>query len=333
MSKLHTRYIFSMGELSRKDNSLAFKNEKGTTYIPIAGIREIYCMNEVSINSKLLDFLAKNGITIHFFNYYGNYSGSFYPKKHLISGRVIISQVEALANRMIVAKSIVKGIALNMHEVLYHYYRHGKTELKPLLDYLKFRVSNMLINANTIPQIMFIEGQIWSKFYDSFELFLDESFSLGKRVKRPPDNPMNAMISFGNSLLYTKTISAIYQTHLEQSISYLHESSDARFSLSLDLSEVFKPIIVFKTVFELVNLKKINIKKHFEKKIDFCLLNESGRKIFVESFEERLNEPFLHSKLNRKISYKTALKLEGYKLIKFICESREFVPFSLKDKR
>lgn len=70
-----------------------------------------------------------------------------------------------------------------------------------------------------------------------------------------------------------------------------------------------------------------------KKKIDFCLLNESGRKIFVESFEERLNEPFLHSKLNRKISYKTALKLEGYKLIKFICESREFVPFSLKDKR
>ncbi|CZE47556.1 type I-B CRISPR-associated endonuclease Cas1b [Campylobacter geochelonis] len=331
--KLHTRYIFSMGELYRKDNSLAFKNEKETKYLPIEGVREIYCMNEVSINTKLLDFLAKNGIILHFFNYYGNYSGSFYPRKNLISGRVLIAQVASLQNREIIAKSIVKGIALNIYEVLYHYFRHGKSELKALLEYLKFDALNLLDKANNINQIMFIEGQIWAKFYDSFELFLDESFALGKRVKRPPDNPMNAMISFGNTLLYTKTISAIYQTHLEQSISFLHESSEARFSLSLDLCEVFKPIIVFKTIFELVNLRKINIKKHFEKKLNFCLLNETGRKIFVQSFEERINETILHSKLKRKISYKTALKFEGYKLIKFICEGVEFVPFSLKDKR
>ena len=67
---------------------------------------------------------------------------------------------------------------------------------------------------------------------------------------------MNAMISFGNTLLYTKTIAQIYNTHLEQSISFLHEPSEARFSLSLDLSEVFKPVIVFKTIFDLVNNRK-----------------------------------------------------------------------------
>lgn len=332
MSKLQTRYIFSMGELSRKDNSLAFKNEKGTVYIPVEGVKEIYFMNEINLNSKLLDFFAKYGISAHFFNYYGNYSGSFFYRKTLISGRVLISQVKALKYRQIIAKSIVLGISLNIHEVLYHYYRHGKKELFGLLDFLKNDVEKMLEKANSINQIMFIEGMIWNKFYDSFSIFLDESFSLGKRVRRPPDNPLNAMISFGNTLLYTKTISAIYQTHLDQSVSFLHESSDARFSLSLDLSEVFKPVLVFKTIFELVNLRKINAKKHFDKKLNYCLLNENGRKIFIESFENRINEPFLHAKLKRKISYKTAIKFDGYKLIKFICEGVSFKPFNLKEK-
>ena len=240
--------------------------------------------------------------------------------------------VKALKYRQIIAKSIVLGISLNIHEILYHYYRHGKKELFGLLDFLKNDVEKMLEKANSINQIMFIEGMIWNKFYDSFSIFLDESFSLGKRVRRPPDNPLNAMISFGNTLLYTKTISAIYQTHLDQSVSFLHESSDARFSLSLDLSEVFKPVLVFKTIFELVNLRKINAKKHFDKKLNYCLLNENGRKIFIESFENRINEPFLHAKLKRKISYKTAIKFDGYKLIKFICEGVSFKPFNLKEK-
>ena len=332
MSKLQTRYIFSMGELCRKDNSLAFKNEKGTVYIPVEGVKEIYFMNEINLNSKLLDFFAKYGISAHFFNYYGNYSGSFFYRKALISGRVLISQVKALKYRQTIAKSIVLGISLNIHEVLYHYYRHGKKKLFGLLDFLKNDVEKMLKKANSINQIMFIEGMIWNKFYDSFSIFLDESFSLGKRVRRPPDNPLNAMISFGNTLLYTKTISAIYQTHLDQSASFLHESSDARFSLSLDLSEVFKPVLVFKTIFELINLRKINAKKHFDKKLNYCLLNENGRKIFIESFENRINELFLHAKLKRKISYKTAIKFDGYKLIKFICEGVSFKPFNLKEK-
>ena len=104
-------------------------------------------------------------------------------------------------------------------------------------------------------------------FYSMFRYILPEDFIMNKRVKRPPDNPINALISFGNTLLYTKTISAIYQTHLNQSISFLHEPTEQRFSLSLDLSEVFKPIIVFKTIFELVNTKRLTVEKHFDKKL------------------------------------------------------------------
>ena len=111
-------------------------------------------------------------------------------------------------------------------------------------------------------------------------------------MKRPPDNPINALISFGNTLLYTKTISQVYHTHLNQTISYLHEPTERRFSLSLDLSEVFKPAVVFKTIFDCVNNRKITVAKHFDKKLNYALLNEAGRKVFIDEFEDRINQTF-----------------------------------------
>ncbi len=331
--KTESKYIFSKGDLSRKDYSIKYKNETGNFYLPIEKVKEIYCFNETNISTKLLEIISTAGIIVHFFNYYSNYVGTFYPKENLISGRLVVRQSECfLKNREQIARSIVKGIAHNIKAVLYHYYRHGINELKPIIDFLNNDVESLLYKANDIQKIMCIEGKIWAEFYNSFKFFLPVEFIINKRVKRPPDNPMNAMISFGNTLLYSKTISQIYNTHLEQSISFLHEPSEARFSLSLDLCEVFKPIIVFKTIFDLVNNKKIKVEKHFNEKLNYSLLNEQGKKIFIEAFEERINQTFEHPILKRKISYKHAIKLDGYKLIKFIIENKNFVPFNAEKK-
>lgn len=331
--KSETKYIFSRGDLSRSDFSIKYKNEKGNFYIPIEKVKELYCFNDITLSTKLLDIIATAGIVVHFFNYYGNYVGTFYPKERLISGRLIIEQAKIYENnREEIARALVKGMVINMKSVLYHYYRHGEKQLKETIDFYRFEVDKLLDKAQNIKQILSVEGRIWSEFYSSFHYFLPKDFILNKRVKRPPDNPMNAMISFGNTLLYTKTISEIYQTHLDQCISFLHEPSQARFSLSLDLSEVFKPVIVYKTIFDLVNNKKIKVENHFEKKVNYSLLNEEGKKIFIEAFEERINQTFMHSKLNRKITYKQAIRLDGYKLIKYIMERKIFVPFNFEKK-
>ena len=326
-----TKYIFSMGELTRKDNSLCFRKDEKNVYIPIENTKEIYCMNEVSINTKLLDFLGQNHVVIHFFNYYGGYSGTFYPRAQYMSGRLLIKQVESFKqNRMSIAKAVVKGIGSNIYEVLYHYYKHDKKEVKGTVDWIKKEFYADVEHAEHIKALLAVEGELWMRFYADFRYFLPEDFIMNKRVKRPPDNPMNALVSFGNTLLYTKTISAIYRTHLDQRISYLHEPSEARFSLSLDLSESFKPVIVFRTIFDLVNNRKIQGEKKKEKKVNYCMLNEDGRKIFVEAFEGRMESVFQHPLLKRKVSYRTAIKLDCYKLIKQIMEEKEFIPFSLK---
>lgn len=327
-----TKYITSMGELTRKDNSLCFRKNGKNYYIPIENTKEIYCLNEVSINSKLLDFLAQNNVVIHFFNYYGGYSGTFYPRDQYMSGKLLVKQVEKYNNeRVKIAKAIVKEIGVNIYEILYHYYKHDKKEVKETIDWIRNEFYLRVEAADNVKTLMAIEGEVWMRFYGDFKYFLPEDFVMNKRVKRPPDNPINALISFGNTLLYTKTISAIYRTHLDQRISYLHEPSEGRFSLSLDISEVFKPVIVYKTIFELVNNRRIQVSKHFEKKVNYCILNEEGRKIFVEAFEARMESVFKHPILKRKVSYRTAIKLDCYKLIKMILEDKEFVPFSLKE--
>ena len=326
-----TRYITSMGELTRKDNSLCFRKEGKNVYIPVENTKEIYCLNEISINTKLLDFLSRNNIVVHFFNYYEGYNGTFYPKNQYNSGRLLIKQVEKYnSSRLVVGKAIVKAIGENIEEVLYHYYKHNKKDVKGTIDWIRKEFTLKIDNANNIKEVMAIEGEVWQKFYSNFKYFLPEDFIMNKRVRRPPDNPINAMISFGNTLLYTKTISAIYRTHLDQRISFLHEPSEGRFSLSLDISEAFKPVIVYKTIFDLVNNKKITVSKHFDKKVNYCLLNEEGRNIFISAFEERLESVFIHPTLKRKVSYRTAIKLDCYKLIKFILEDKDFRPFNMK---
>ena len=327
-----TRYISTMGELSRKDNSLCFRKNGRNVYITVENTKEIYCLNEITINSKLLDFLSQNNIIIHFFNYYGGYSGTYYPRNQYNSGKLLLKQASTYEEkRLIVAKAIVNGIGENMAEVLYHYYKHNKKEVKETIDWLRKELPKYVEKSNSISELMAYEGEAWTKFYTTFQYFLPEDFVMNKRVKRPPDNPINALISFGNTLLYTKTISAIYRTHLDQRISYLHEPSEGRFSLSLDISEVFKPILVYRTIFDLVNNRRLQVEKHFDKKVNYCLLNEEGRKIFIEAFEQRIESSFQHKKLKRKVSFRTAIKLDCYKLIKYIMEDKEFKPFSVKE--
>ena len=284
-----TRYITSMGELTRKDNSLCFRKNGKNVYIPVENTKELYCLNEVSLNTKLLDFISKNHIIVHFFNYYGGYSGTYYPRDHYLSGKLVVRQALKFENdRMDIARAVVKGIGANIYEVLYHYYKHDKKEVKETIDWIKKDFFRQVEQAKSVKELLAVEGEVWMKFYATFKYFLPDDFVMNKRVRRPPDNPINALISFGNTLLYTKTISAIYQTHLDQRISFLHEPSEGRFSLSLDLSEAFKPVIVFKTIFELVNNRKLQVEKHFDKRVNYCILNEEGRKVFIEAFEKRL---------------------------------------------
>jgi CRISPR-associated protein Cas1 len=118
----------------------------------------------------------------------------------------------------------------------------------------------------------------------------------------------------------------IYHTQLNPTISFLHEPGARRYSLALDLAEIFKPLLVDRTIFRMLNKKEVQA-KDFESDLNRCLLKESGRRKFVEAFDERLKETIKHRSLNRSVSYRHLVKLECYKLSKHILGIEDYKPF------
>jgi CRISPR-associated protein Cas1 len=129
-------------------------------------------------------------------------------------------------------------------------------------------------------------------------------------------------------LCYTLCLSQLYHTQLNPTISFLHEPGYRRYSLALDLAEIFKPLLVDRTIFRVLNKKELKA-KDFDIHLNSCTLKESGKKTFLRAWEERINETFKHRTLGRNVSYKHLVKLECYKLSKDILNISPYKPFKM----
>ena len=137
-----------------------------------------------------------------------------------------------------------------------------------------------IAKAGSIQELMGYEGNIRKTYYSAWTKIIDQEIEFEKRVKNPPDNMINTLISFVNTLIYTKVLGEIYQTQLNPTISYLHEPGDRRFSLSLDIAEIFKPILGDRLIFSLLNRNQIT-QKSFTKGLNYLHLTKEASKIIV----------------------------------------------------
>ena len=327
-----TYYLFNPGRMSRRDNTLKFVpvDENGIEgqpkYIPVEGVSDFYCFGALDANSALYNFLGKQQIAVHFFDYYEHYTGSFLPKEYLLAGKMQIEQTRQYISkpkRILIARKFVEGAAFNILKNLRYYHSRGK-ELQPHIDTIEGFCKSIPECAD-IDILMGIEGNIRQIYYDAFDLILND-FAMNGRSKRPPKNEVNALISFGNMMCYTLCLGQIYHTQLNPTISFLHEPGYRRFSLALDLAEIFKPILVDRVIFRVLNKKEIQA-KDFDVQVNSVVLKDAARKTFTRAFEERLNETIKHRSLGRSVSYKHLVKLECYKLTKHILGMEEYKPF------
>ncbi len=327
-----TYYLFNPGRMSRKDNTLKFTpvdedgNEGLPKYIPVEGVSDLYCFGALDANSALYNFLGKEQVAVHFFDYYEHYTGSFMPKDYLLAGKMQIEQTRHYSNkakRLVLARKFVEGAAFNILKNLRYYHSRGK-DLQSCIEIIE-KFSEGIAGCSDIDMLMGLEGNIRQVYYDTFDMILND-FAMDGRSRQPPKNEVNALVSFGNMMCYTICLGQIYHTQMNPTISFLHEPGYRRYSLALDLAEIFKPILVDRTIFKVLNKKEIQA-KDFDVQVNRVILKDGGKKTFVRAFEERLNETIKHRLLNRSVSYKHLVKLECYKLTKHMLNMEEYKPF------
>ena len=303
-------FIFSNGELKRKDNVVRITALDGRFKdIKVEMTRDIYLFGEVSLNTKCLNYLATLKIPVHVFNYYGFYTGTFYPKETNVSGKLFVKQVENYTNsskRTEIAQLIIDAASSNILRNLRYYQERGKE----------------------LEELMGVEGSIRKIYYDSWNVIINQEIDFEKRVKRPPDNMINTMISFLNTLVYTACLSEIYVSQLNPTISYLHSVGDRRFSLSLDLAEIFKPLLADRVIFSLLN-KKMITEKDFAKDSNYFYMKEKAQKLILKTFNERLETTIKHRDLGRSVSYRHLMRLEAYKIVKHLIEDKKYEGFKI----
>lgn len=322
-------YIFKNCELKRKDNNISIIGDGVKKDLKSEIINQIYLFGEVSLNTKLLNFISQKDIIIHVFNYYGFYSGSFYPRKNKVSGKLLVEQVKNYLdekNRLFLAKEFVSAGAFNIYRNL-RYYNSRNVDLDNEMQQINILIDK-LKDMNSIEALMGMEGNIRRIYYRTWNKIVKQDIDFQKRVKRPPDNMINSLISFLNSLLYTTTLSEIYKTQLDPTISFLHEPGEKRFSLSLDISEIFKPVIVDRLIFSMLNREEIT-ERDFDRESNFLYLKEPARRRIIEKYDERIGTTVKHRELDRSVSYGYLMRLEAYKLIKHIFNEKQYAAFKM----
>lgn len=283
----------------------------------------------MSFNTTFLSYISQYGIPIHFFNYYNFYTGSFYPKESNLAGQLLVNQVQHYTEydkRLLIAKKFIQAAADNIYRNLRYYNGRDKNVSDYMKDIDSLRTG--LVGVKSIQELMGIEGNIRKKYYAAWSVIINQEIEFDKRVMHPPDNMINSLISFVNSLVYTRTLSEIYHTQLNPTISYLHEPGIRRYSLCLDISEVFKPLIGDRLIFSLLNRKQIT-EKSFTKELNYLHLKKDASKLIVSEFEKKMKQTIMHKELGRQVSYQYLIRLEAYKLIKHLIGEKEYEGFRI----
>lgn len=320
-------HVFADGDLNRNENTLRIDLlDGGKTHLPVENIDSLYLHGQVTFNTRVLGLLNDHGVPIHVFGWKDYYRGSYLPKRTHISGHTVVEQVRAYddsSRRLAIARKIIAASIHNMRVNLRYYNsrNHEFRETISELDALKDRAGS----ESDVNRLRGVEATARKRYYRCFDEILRDPFELTRREYNPPSNQANALLSFLNAMTYTTCVSAIRKTALDPAVGYMHEPGERRFTLSLDIADIFKPILADRVMFRLVNRQQLSFDQ-FESELEGCLLNEEGRKVVLEAYERTLDETVEHPRLSRHVSYKTLVQTDVYSLKKHILTKEPYHP-------
>jgi len=324
-------YLYKSGSLLRQDNSLVLANDTNKVYIPIEQIDIIFIFGHITLNKNTISLLNKYDITVQFFSYYGNYLGGYYPN-YPIKGYDLIKHMNAIQDnfhRNRIAKEIILSSVHNMLSLLKYYNKKGK-DLREKIESITVLKDEIKSEEFDTSQLLIYEARIKQIYYSSFNVIINNPyFKFATRSTNPPLDRINAMLSYGYAILYGLIRSILYRSRLQINLPFIHGTTRDPEGLQYDIADIFKPVIVDRLVFRMLNKNQIN-EKHFVEHKGGVYLNKTGSILYLKEFENLLKSTILQVNLKRSLSYRSIISREIHKITNDVHLKEQYKGFRMK---
>jgi len=302
-------YAIEQGLSLHKDGErlIAKKEGKVLKVIHFHNLEQLVIIGRISLSPAVIFTLLKRGIDTVFLTTSGKYLGRLSP---LMSKNIElrIKQFERLKEfdfKLEIAKAVIKGKIENQRMLLRRINRKGLGLEDTILKLKKF--VQKVDEETNIESLRGIEGSASRLYFSAYAKGFLEEVNFLKRERRPPKDPVNALLSLGYTLLFSNIFSIISMVGLDPYFGCYHTIDYGRPSLVLDLMEEWRPVIVDTLVLSIFNLKVIK-EEDFTKDEDGLYLARDGWRKFISQFERKMAEKVTHPLKAAKISYRSYME-------------------------
>jgi CRISP-associated protein Cas1 len=353
-----TLYVTERRSLVKKSGDtlvvhIPANEEQGTpkrkVRVPLIKVTQAVIFGDATLTSPAMAALLEQKVDICFCSHYGRFRGRLAPpmgKNSLIrleQHRAHNDPTRAFG----LAKGFVYGKLANMRTLLMRANRkRDDVEIAHAADSIKGvmgEVEELEWDADAPPpdpsdpqagtaygSLLGLEGAGTAFYFGVFSKLLKDEWGFERRTKRPPRDPVNALLSFGYVLLTNQTASAVSIVGLDPYVGFLHSSQFGKPALALDVVEPFRCVVVDSVVLTLLNNRML-AKDDFEEKFGAWRLSDAGRRTFLTKFEERLNTEITHPIFGYRAIYRRCLELEVRLVAKRLTgEVEQFEPFTVR---
>lgn len=329
-------YVVEQGaSLHRQGETLAVVREgEALARVPLSRLEQVVVFGNARLTTPAMETLLRRGVDTVFLTVDGRYYGRLVGPESRF-GELRLRQMEAArepGRRLAVARRFVEGKLSNQRTMLMRYARERETaSLREAVERMSDSLER-LARASDVGGVIAAEGYGGAVYFRAFRELLRQELGFAGRARRPPPDPVNALLSFGYTLLLHAAHAAVQTVGLDPYVGLLHAVVYSRPALPLDLIEEFRPLVVDSVVLWLVNTRRVG-EQHFSREVEAggVYLAEEGKRRFLEKYEERLNTKVLHPAAGGQVAYRRAIELQARHLARVLLGREEaYRPFLVK---
>lgn len=321
--------------IGKTDERLKVRAEKKTLLdVPLIKVEGLVVLGRATVSQAVVMELLERKIPLSFLTQSGRYLGRLEPEltKNIFIRRAQWQAAGETAQAIHIVQAIIRGKLKNYRNTLLRSQRDNGIDLSKVIAQLEEAIAP-IHQTQSIDSLRGLEGAGSAAYFKGFPaLIRSTDFTFRKRVRRPPTDPVNALLSLGYALLRHDIQSALNIVGFDPYLGYLHVERYGRPSLALDLMEEFRPLVVDAVVLSAINKKAI-ARQHFESEplSHAVSLTKEGLHTFLRLYEQKKQSSFKHPVLKRKCTYQESFEIQARLLGKYLMgETSQYPPLVLK---